>query len=156
MGTVVLEEKWPVLGRHERAAVWLRVWADLGRAPRTLDAYAHGLAEYLERRQDGLHLVDLLLLAGDDRLGHRDGRRVLPGLDLVLRHAIAPWWCAIICVRNSLLASTPWAFRKAAMSSPDIIPLMPGMSPMSCPGILLLGIGIIVGSPHWLSHDCIC
>jgi integrase/recombinase XerD len=48
LGTVVLEEKWPVLGRHERAAVWLRVWADLGRAPRTLDAYARGLAEYLE------------------------------------------------------------------------------------------------------------
>jgi integrase/recombinase XerD len=47
LGTVVLEEKWPVLGRHERAAVWLRVWADLGRAPRTIDAYARGLAEYL-------------------------------------------------------------------------------------------------------------
>ena len=47
-GTVVLEEKWPVLGRHEQAAGWLRVWADLGRAPRTIDAYARGLAEYLE------------------------------------------------------------------------------------------------------------
>ncbi|WP_328864787.1 tyrosine-type recombinase/integrase [Streptomyces sp. NBC_00304] len=44
---VVLEEKWPVLGRHERAAEWLRVWRDLGRAPRTIDAYARGLAEYL-------------------------------------------------------------------------------------------------------------
>lgn len=40
-------EKWPVLGRHERAAEWLRVWTDLGRAPRTIDAYARGLAEYL-------------------------------------------------------------------------------------------------------------
>jgi integrase/recombinase XerD len=48
LGTVVLEEKWPVLGRHEQAAVWLHVWADLGRAPRTMDAYARGLAEYLE------------------------------------------------------------------------------------------------------------
>lgn len=48
MGTVVLEEKWPVLGRHERAAGWLQVWTDLGRAPRTIDAYARGLAEYLE------------------------------------------------------------------------------------------------------------
>ena len=48
MGTVVLEQKWPVLGRHEQAAVWLHVWADLGRAPRTMDAYARGLAEYLE------------------------------------------------------------------------------------------------------------
>ena len=40
-------DRWPVLGRHERAAEWLRVWADLGRAPRTIDAYARGLAEYL-------------------------------------------------------------------------------------------------------------
>ena len=46
-GTVVLEDKWPVLGRHGRAAEWLRVWTDLGRAPRTIDAYARGLAEYL-------------------------------------------------------------------------------------------------------------
>jgi site-specific recombinase XerD len=44
----VLERKWPVLGRHERAAEWLRVWADLGRARRTIDAYALGLAEYLQ------------------------------------------------------------------------------------------------------------
>ena len=46
-GSRVLEEKWPVLVRHKRAAEWLRVWADLGRAPRTIDAYARGLAEYL-------------------------------------------------------------------------------------------------------------
>ncbi|MGH3591804.1 MAG: tyrosine-type recombinase/integrase, partial [Pseudonocardiaceae bacterium] len=44
---MVVEEKWPVLGRHERAAEWLGIWADLGRAPRTIDAYARGLAEYL-------------------------------------------------------------------------------------------------------------
>jgi len=37
-----------VFGRHERAAEWLRIWADLGRAPRTIDAYSRGLAEYLE------------------------------------------------------------------------------------------------------------
>src|SRR5260370_16703422 len=43
-----IEGKWPVLGRHESAAEWLRIWADLGRAPRTIDAYARGLAEYLE------------------------------------------------------------------------------------------------------------
>ena len=48
MGAVVLEEKWPVLGRHDQAAGWLRIWTDLGRAPRTIDAYARGLAEYLE------------------------------------------------------------------------------------------------------------
>ncbi len=45
---VVIEEKWPVLARHERAAEWLRIWTDLGRAPRTIDAYARGLAEYLQ------------------------------------------------------------------------------------------------------------
>lgn len=39
-------EKWQVTGRHERAAEWLGVWIDLGRAPRTIDAYARGLAEY--------------------------------------------------------------------------------------------------------------
>jgi integrase/recombinase XerD len=38
---------WPVLGRHGRAAEWLRVWADLGRAPRTIDAYGRGLSEFL-------------------------------------------------------------------------------------------------------------
>lgn len=45
---MVLEDKWPVLGRHEWAAGWLRVWTDLGRAPRTIDAYARGLAEFLQ------------------------------------------------------------------------------------------------------------
>ena len=45
MGKVELEDKWPVLGRHKRAAGWLRVWTDLGRAPRTIDAYARGLAD---------------------------------------------------------------------------------------------------------------
>ncbi|WP_241678718.1 site-specific integrase [Streptomyces lasalocidi] len=45
---VELREKWPILGRHEQAAAWLQVWQDLGRAPTTIDAYARGLAEYLE------------------------------------------------------------------------------------------------------------
>ena len=48
MSRVNVEEKWPVLARHERAAEWLRIWTDLGRAPRTIDAYARGLAEYLQ------------------------------------------------------------------------------------------------------------
>ncbi|MET8703507.1 hypothetical protein ABZW10_32330 [Kitasatospora sp. NPDC004723] len=43
----MLTEKRPVLGRHEQAATWLTIWTDLGRAPRTIDAYARGLAEYL-------------------------------------------------------------------------------------------------------------
>ena len=45
--SLALEEKWAVLGRHKRAVEWLRIWADLGRAPRTIDAYGRGLAEYL-------------------------------------------------------------------------------------------------------------
>jgi hypothetical protein len=45
---MIIEEKWPVLVSHERAAEWLRVRADLGRAARTIDAYARGLAEFLE------------------------------------------------------------------------------------------------------------
>ena len=35
-------------GRHDAAAGWLRIWADLGRAPRTIGACARGLAGYLE------------------------------------------------------------------------------------------------------------
>jgi integrase/recombinase XerD len=48
VGIVEFGEKWPALGRHELAAGWLQIWADLGRAPRTIDAYARGLAEYLD------------------------------------------------------------------------------------------------------------
>ncbi len=43
----VLAEKWPVLDRHVRAAEWLQIWSDLGRASRTIDAYARGLGEFL-------------------------------------------------------------------------------------------------------------
>ncbi|WP_328439698.1 tyrosine-type recombinase/integrase [Nocardia puris] len=51
-------DRWPVLGRHARAAQWLRVWADLGRAPRTIDAYARGLAEFLQVcERDGIDPV---------------------------------------------------------------------------------------------------
>lgn len=52
LAAVGLEERWPVLGRHERAAGWLRVWTDPGRAPRTIDAYARGLAEFLQVCED--------------------------------------------------------------------------------------------------------
>jgi integrase/recombinase XerD len=46
---------WPALARCERAAEWLQIWADLGRAPRTIDAYARGLGEYLEAcERDGI------------------------------------------------------------------------------------------------------
>jgi integrase/recombinase XerD len=45
---VVLQERWPVLARHERATQWLTIWADLGHSPRTIDAYARALTDYLE------------------------------------------------------------------------------------------------------------
>jgi len=45
---MVPEEKWPILRRHDQAAQWLKVWTDLGHAARTVDAYARGLAEFLE------------------------------------------------------------------------------------------------------------
>lgn len=46
--TVALHEKWPVLARYERAAEWLQILSDLGRAPRTIDAYGRALSEYLQ------------------------------------------------------------------------------------------------------------
>ena len=48
MPVVEFAEKWPVLGWDELASGWLQIWADLGRAPRTIDADARGLAEYLD------------------------------------------------------------------------------------------------------------
>ena len=55
MAAAAWVDRWPVLGRHERAAEWLGVWADLGRAPGTIDAYARGLAEYLQAcERDGV------------------------------------------------------------------------------------------------------
>ena len=55
MAAVSAWDRWPVLGRHERAAEWLGIWADLGRAPRPIDAYARGLAEFLEAcERDGI------------------------------------------------------------------------------------------------------
>ena len=95
MGTVVLVEKWPVLGRHEQAVIWLRMWADLGRASRTMDAYARGLAEYLEMCErvgvdplgaDRSHIASYVRELGDaaepsgcerglDRLGRGVGQR---------------------------------------------------------------------------------
>ena len=48
--------KKPGTVQHKRAAGWLRVWTDLGRAPRTIDAYARGLAEFLQVCED--HGID--------------------------------------------------------------------------------------------------
>ncbi|MFY1669544.1 hypothetical protein ACN27G_06250 [Plantactinospora sp. WMMB334] len=48
-------DRWPVLGRHEMAGLWLRIWVDLGRAPRTIDAAV----------EDGQNALNSLLL---DRL----------------------------------------------------------------------------------------
>ncbi|MEV5205460.1 hypothetical protein [Streptomyces sp. NPDC053720] len=40
-------EKWPAFRRHDQAAACFQIWSDLGRAPRTIEAYACGLGEYL-------------------------------------------------------------------------------------------------------------
>lgn len=42
-----IDEKWPILARHPEARQLLGIWQDLGRAPRTIDAYARGIAEFL-------------------------------------------------------------------------------------------------------------
>src|SRR5690242_33735 len=43
----LLDERWPALAAVPTALGWLTMRADLGLAPRTLDAYARGLSEYL-------------------------------------------------------------------------------------------------------------
>src|SRR5437899_1302850 len=47
VATASLQERWPVLATVPPALAWLDMRADLGIAPRTLNAYAFGLAEYL-------------------------------------------------------------------------------------------------------------
>jgi site-specific recombinase XerD len=44
---VTLATRWPVLGSSADALTWLQIQADLGLAPRTIDAYARGLVDYL-------------------------------------------------------------------------------------------------------------
>lgn len=44
---VLLQERWPALAAVPPALAWLSMRSDLGLAPRTLDAYARGLSEYL-------------------------------------------------------------------------------------------------------------
>jgi integrase/recombinase XerD len=39
-------QRWPILGRWPEAVAWLEVEANLGLAPRTLEAYARGVADY--------------------------------------------------------------------------------------------------------------
>jgi hypothetical protein len=40
-------DRWPVLASCEDAVVWLEVQMNLGLAPRTIEAYARGLTDYL-------------------------------------------------------------------------------------------------------------
>ena len=40
--------RWPVLAGCEYAPLWLLIQADLGRAPRTIDAYARAVVDYLK------------------------------------------------------------------------------------------------------------
>jgi hypothetical protein len=45
--TVALAQRWPIVAACPDALVWLQVQADLGLAPRTVEAYARGLTDYL-------------------------------------------------------------------------------------------------------------
>jgi integrase/recombinase XerD len=40
-------DRWPALAQQPDAVEWLRIQADLGMSPRTIDAYGRGLADYL-------------------------------------------------------------------------------------------------------------
>jgi site-specific recombinase XerD len=44
---VAITARWPALAQCREASTWLQVQADLGLAPRTIEAYARGLADYL-------------------------------------------------------------------------------------------------------------
>ena len=73
MQMMMVEQKWPVFGRHELAVEWLRVWAIWG-AHATIDAYARALAEYLLSREN----------AGVDPIA-ASGRRLLRLFELTSR-----------------------------------------------------------------------
>ena len=45
--SALLTARWPAFGNCPEAIAWLRIQADLGLAPRTIEAYARGLADYL-------------------------------------------------------------------------------------------------------------
>ena len=47
MSSGSIEERFPALATSPPALAWLSMRADLGLAPRTIDAYARGLSEYL-------------------------------------------------------------------------------------------------------------
>ena len=47
VAAVPLQERWPALAAVPPALAWLGMRSDLGIAPRTLDAYARGVSEYL-------------------------------------------------------------------------------------------------------------
>ena len=51
----MLADRWPRVAACTEALGWLQVQADLGLAPRTVEAYARGLTDYLEfTRRDGI------------------------------------------------------------------------------------------------------
>lgn len=55
---LAVADSWPVLARHEKAAEWLQIWPDLGRAARTIDAYGRDLSEFLTVcERDGINPV---------------------------------------------------------------------------------------------------
>lgn len=47
VNSAALADRWPLLASCPDAIAWLCLQTDLGLAPRTIEAYARGLAEYL-------------------------------------------------------------------------------------------------------------
>src|SRR5438270_12750606 len=45
--STVFADRWPVFSSCPEASAWLQIQTDLGLAPRTIEAYARGLADYL-------------------------------------------------------------------------------------------------------------
>jgi integrase/recombinase XerD len=45
---VSLADRWPVVGAYPEAMSWLQMQANLGLSPRTIEAYARGLTDYLD------------------------------------------------------------------------------------------------------------
>ena len=47
MENYALAERWPVVASCRDAVIWLEIQVNLGLAPRTIEAYARGLTDYL-------------------------------------------------------------------------------------------------------------
>src|SRR5664280_2750089 len=103
-------------------------------------------------REQGLHLGDLAGLAGLDAAGQVGGRPVLACAFSVRAIAIAPWWCAIIMVRNSRSNADPvkpWSIPiSASLIIPygEVVPPMPGNGLPPIPDVDPIGSGVMPGT----------